>query len=223
MAPSSSDPKTKSFIISHMNGDHQDSLALYLRVYCHVSSGTARSAKLEDITLNDLLISAKGTRYTVPLDPPMKSLSETRARVVAMHKECLATLGLSDIVIKEYKLPRGGQIVAFGLCAAFFALFSRRSHFLPGSAVYETVGLDKFPNATEFCHQYQPHLFFSILGAHIVEASLLAWKRLRVHGVPFLSGVWCAWYASTVVEGMSAWVRFNGMVKKEQSKREKHQ
>lgn len=98
---------TKSFIIKHMNTSHADSLSLYLRAYCGVSAHFAHPAILQDISHSDLLITAKGTRYSVPINPPMTSLAETRARVVAMHKDSLQRLGLSDITIAEYRPPAG--------------------------------------------------------------------------------------------------------------------
>ncbi|KAB8221683.1 Protein of unknown function DUF2470 [Aspergillus parasiticus SU-1] len=211
---------SKSFIINHMNADHQKSLAMYLRVYCNVADGDAKAARLEDITLSDLLISAKGTRYSVPLDPPMKTFSDTRQRVVAMHKECLERLGLSDIIIKEYRAPRGWEAINFAVVVATLIVFSRGSNFQPGSLLYETAGLDRFPAFTQFCHTVQPIPGTLLLGIHAIEVVLLAVKRLKPHGVPFLSGVWIAWVATIMIEGVFAFRRFDRMVKEEQVKRE---
>ncbi|KKK21964.1 hypothetical protein AOCH_001859 [Aspergillus ochraceoroseus] len=135
----------KDFIIKHMNADHQRSLSLYLQVYCSVSSRASQPPKLEDIRLTDLVISAQGTRYTIPFHPPLNSLAETRGRVVAMHKECLQRLGLSDIVIKEYRGPRGVQLAVFTCCLAAYVVYARRANFLPGSLFYEMAGLRRFP------------------------------------------------------------------------------
>ncbi|KAF7597068.1 hypothetical protein BBP40_010542 [Aspergillus hancockii] len=212
---------SKHFIINHMNTDHQKSLAMYLRVYCKVTEKDANSARLEDLSLSDLLISAKGTRYSVPLDPPMKTFSDTRSRVVAMHKECLQRLGLSDIVIKEYRGPQGpSQVLPFVLVIATLIAFCRRSNFLPGSWLYETAGLDQYPSFAQFCYKVQPLLLILLLGIHALEATLLAVKQLRRHKVPFLSGVWLAWVGSILIEGVVAWRRFNEMVKEEEVKRE---
>ncbi|KAB8067258.1 hypothetical protein BDV29DRAFT_186484 [Aspergillus leporis] len=210
---------SKYFIINHMNADHQKSLAMYLRVYCKVAEGDAKSARLEDLSLSDLLISARGTRYSVPLDPPMKTFSDTRSRVVAMHKECLQRLGLSDIVIKEYRGPQGlSQVIPFGLVVATLIAFCRRSNFLPGSLLYETTGLEQYPSFAQFCYKVQPLLLTLLLGIHALEATLLAVKRLRRHKVPLLSGVWLAWIGSILIEGVVAWRRFDEMVKEEELK-----
>ncbi|KAE8144983.1 hypothetical protein BDV25DRAFT_165626 [Aspergillus avenaceus] len=211
---------SKNFIISHMNADHRGSLAMYLRVYCNVPTGVAKSAQLEDISLSDLLISAKGTRYSVPLDPPMKSLSDTRSRVVAMHKDCLQRLGLSDIVVKEYRGPQGAEMIGFALVLVTLVVFCRRSNFLPGSLFYDTVGLDQFPSFSQFCYTVQPLLLLALFGTHCVEAVLFAVKRLKPHGVPIFTGVWFAWTATVIIEGAVAWRRFKRVVNDERERKE---
>lgn len=210
---SSNSPKT--FIIKHMNADHQDSLSLYLQVYNNVPSSAAKSARLEDFSLTDLVITAAGTRYSVPINPPMKSLSDARPRVVAMHKECLNKLGLSDIVVTEYRAPRGATAVAFVFLVTSYALFCRRSNFLPGSVVYDSV-FSGAPAVAEYCYKIQPVLFSGVLGAHALEAGLLAVNRLKRHRVQFLSRLWWTWVVSTFIEGFGAWQRFDAMVNEKQ-------
>ncbi|KAF9885776.1 hypothetical protein FE257_012358 [Aspergillus nanangensis] len=213
------DSGTKKAILHHMNTDHQGSLRMYLRVYCQVSSREAESARLEDLTLNDLLLrTASGTRYTIPLSPPLKSFADARARVVAMHKECLQKLGLSGVVIKEYRVPRGGHAVAFAVCLGVMVAFSRRGNFVPGSWMYETLGLQRAPQAVTLCHDYQPWVLWSLIGAHVLEAAVLAVTRLKPHGVSMFGSVWWMWMGSTVIEGVSAWHRFDGMVKEQKAK-----
>ncbi|PWY85378.1 integral membrane protein [Aspergillus eucalypticola CBS 122712] len=217
MAP---DRSNISFTITHMNANHQDSLAAYLQVYCHVSAREAKSARLEDISLSDLVISANGTRYTVPIDPAMGSFSESRSRLVAMHQECLARLGRSDITIKEYRRPEGIEIFLFFVFATALVAFSRRSNFLPGSLFYETVGLGAVPPLAQLFYKTQPFVLTVMGGSHVVEASLLTVKRLRRHGVPVLSLVWCAWVVSNLIEGYTVWMRFDRMVREEGAKKE---
>ena len=218
MSESKNSNSTEATIIKHMNTVRQDSLSFYLQVYNNVPASDTKSVRLEDVTLNDLLITAAGTRYTVAINPPMNSLSDARPRLIAMHKECLSRLGLSDIVINEYRLPRGGQAVAFVLCASFYILSARRSNFLPGSVVYDSL-LHKVPSIAGYCYDHHPVAFLAFLGVHSMEAVLLAVKRLRVHRVPFLSGVWWAWVISTVIEGMTAFQRIDGMVKEQREQK----
>ncbi|PWY82907.1 integral membrane protein [Aspergillus heteromorphus CBS 117.55] len=211
-----------AFTITHMNANHQDSLSAYLQVYCDVSARAAQSARLEDISLSDLVIRTThdNTRYTVPLSPPMQSFSESRTRLVAMHKECLARLGRSDITITTYRRPEGKEIFLFALCVSAYVAFWHRGNFLPGAWVYETVGLAAVPGFARVCYKAQPLVLAILGGSHVVEASLLTVKRLRRYGVPVLSWVWCAWVVSNLIEGFTVWMRFDRVVKEERAKRE---
>ncbi|EAW08303.1 DUF2470 domain-containing protein [Aspergillus clavatus NRRL 1] len=214
--------KSKAFIINHMNTGHQDSLVLYLRVYCGLSASAAAPAHLEDLTLSDLLITAHGTRYSIPFRPPLGSLAETRARVVAMHQHCLRELGLSDIVVREYRPPRGAfQLVSLGLIVATLGVFCRRGNFVPGATVYEALGMGRVDWLARFCYEVQPWVVGLLLGAHVVEAVLLAVLRLRPHGVVVFSGLWFMWILSNMVEGFPVWKRMDGLIREEREKKEK--
>lgn len=205
---------SKTTIITHMNKDHQRSLSMYLQVYCGVSAREAQSAQLADITLDDLLIVANNTRYTIPLTPPLASLSEARPRVVAMHQHCLQKLGLSPVVITEYRAPRGAQSLIFLTCLGLMVGFARRAHFVEGSWVARTVGAELAQKAWTV----QPWVLWGLLGAHVLEAMLLAATRLRPYGVGLFSRVWWMWMASTVVEGFAAFQRIDRMAKEQEKK-----
>lgn len=210
----------KQMIISHMNADHQDSLALYLQVYSHLSSSTAKSPSLEDINLSDMVIKvAGGTRYCVPIDPPMKSLMEARFRLVDMHNQCLHSLGFSDIKVEEYRAPRGHHAVIFALCFSTYVSFSSRSNFLPGSVLYDLV-FKHFPRFTLFCYDIQPLLISLMIGIHVCEASYMALYRLRPHRVPVTSRLWWTWMTSCFIEGFGAFQRFDAIVRREKAKKE---
>ncbi|KAL5339057.1 hypothetical protein BJX70DRAFT_177383 [Aspergillus crustosus] len=211
------DASRKAFIIKHMNNDHARSLSLYLRAYCAVSARAAQNPVLEDLRLTDLVISAQGTRYTIPFDPPLTSLTETRPRVVAMHKESLHRLNLSDTIVTEYVPPKGAQYVSFAICFAVLVGYSRRQNFEPGSLLYETAGLARFPGFTEFSLKWGSWIWGFLAIAHTFEAGvLLAWQRLRKHGVKAFSGLWWTWVVLGFVEGFPAWNRFDELVKKKE-------
>ncbi|KAL2842774.1 hypothetical protein BJY01DRAFT_216352 [Aspergillus pseudoustus] len=214
------DASRKPFIIKHMNADHSRSLSLYLRAYCNLSTKAAASPNLEDVRLDDLVISTpKGGRYTIPFTPPLKDLTETRPRVVAMHNESLRRLGLSDTKITTYAPPRGGQIIGFALCLAILLAYSRRANFEPGSLLYETAGLGRFPRFTAFSYTYQPWIWGLLALPHAFEAVvLLGWQRLRKYNVTTFSGVWWLWIVLGFVEGFPAWKRFDALVKKVEGK-----
>ncbi|KAL4798050.1 hypothetical protein BDV19DRAFT_35309 [Aspergillus venezuelensis] len=220
-ASTATDDSRKAFIISHMNNDHTRSLSLYLRAYLSVSKHGAQAPVLEDIRTTDMVISAQGTRYTVPFDPPLKSLSETRGRVVAMHNEALKRLGLSDVKIDRYIPPKGGQWVGFMLCLGVFVVFSRRENMLPGSLVYETMGLKSWPGFTGWGLKWGGLLWWALALAHGFEAVvLLYWQRLRKYNVEAFSGLWFVWMVLGFVEGFPAWMRVDEEVKKIEAEKE---
>ena len=209
----------KDFIIKHMNADHGDSLQLYLQAYCRISASQAKSATLEDLNLSSLTLKANGTRYSVPIDPPMTNFNEARGRLVALHKDSLQKLGRSEITLTEYRAPRGHQIVIFALCAFTYVSCFSRENLLPGSFVYENLGYKFFPDFAHFVYNIQPFLFPAMLGIHIFESALLAILKLKPHGVQFLSGLWLAWVASCMVEGFGTFQRINRIVKEKSEKK----
>lgn len=205
MAPS------KKGIIDHMNADHQESLSLYLQAYCSVSASTASTAQLQELTLSDLLIStADGTRYTVPFTPPMKSLSEARPRVVALHHEALSRLGLSDVKVTEYRLPLGRDGVSLLASLALYAFFSTRAHLEPGATGFVPDLLSE--GVRRVCYNVQPFVNPGIFITHFFEALAFSQLRLKVHRVPLFSGVWWAWMGTTLLEGVFSWRRFADVV-----------
>ncbi|CAG8035823.1 unnamed protein product [Penicillium salamii] len=220
---SDSTMSSKDFIIKHMNADHQDSLVLFLRAYCGITSSQAKSAKLEDINLTNLIITAHGTRYSAPIEPPMKNYSEARSRMVAMHKESLRRLGRSDITLTEYRAPRGFPVVVFGLCLFFYVSCFQRSNLLPGSFVYEYFGYKFVPDLAHFFYNIQPWFFPLVVGIHVFETVLLIVTQLRPLGVPVLSALWCKWVASCLVEGFDTFQRIKQIVQEEREKKGKSQ
>lgn len=214
---------SKDFIIKHMNADHQDSLVLFLRAYCGISSSQAKSANLEDITLKNLIITAHGTRYSAPIEPPMKDYSEARSRMVAMHKESLKRLGRSDVTLTEYRAPRGFPVVIFVLCLFFYASNFQRSNLLPGSFVYEYFGYKFVPGLAHFVYNIHPWFFPLVVGIHVFETALLIWTQLRPLGVPVFSSVWCMWVGSCFIEGFDTFQRIKQIVKEEREKKGKSQ
>ncbi|KAJ5455387.1 hypothetical protein N7475_010508 [Penicillium sp. IBT 31633x] len=214
---------SQDFIIKHMNADHQDSVELFVQAYCSITANQAKSAQIEDISLSNLIIAARGTRYSVPIDPPMKDYSEARGRMVAMHKESLKRLGRSEVTLTEYRAPRGIQAVIFGLCLFTYASCYQRSNLLPGSAVYEYLGYKFVPNFAHFVYNIQPYLFPAVVAIHLFETGLLAVTQLKPLGVPVLSGLWCKWVASCFIEGFGAFQRIKHIVKKEKAKKGKSQ
>lgn len=215
---------SKDFIIKHMNADHQDSLSLFLQAYCGITSSQAKTANLEDLSLTGLIITAYGTRYSVPINPPMANYSESRTRMVAMHKDSLKRLGRSDITLTEYRAPhKPVPIVIFALCLFTYASCFQRSNLLPGSFVYEYFGYKFVPDFAHFVYSIHPWFFPLVLGIHILESVLLIITQLRPLGVPMFSVLWCKWVASCFVEGFDTFVRIKQIAKEQRAKTGKSQ
>ncbi|KAJ5477457.1 hypothetical protein N7539_007601 [Penicillium diatomitis] len=210
---------SKDFIIKHMNADHADSLQLYLQAYNGITAKEAKGATLEDLTLSNLILSAHGTRYSVPIQPPMKDYTEARVRLIALNNDSLQRLGRWDVTLTKYRPPRGFQAVIFGLVLFTYVTCWRRSNLLPGSFVYENMGFRVFPDFTHFIYTIWPVFFPAVLGVHVLESAALAVLRLQPLGVPFGSKLWAIWMGSCFIEGFGSFVRIRQIVNEERAKK----
>ncbi|KAL8945920.1 MAG: hypothetical protein Q9222_007609 [Ikaeria aurantiellina] len=221
MEQASQDEAAKQRIVKHMNADHQakDSLVRYLEHFCHLTSFRARNAKLEDVTLDSLSITTGGSKsHLVPIQPAMSSWTEARTRFAALDGEAVQGLGKSDITIKEYTRPRGFSAVVFVAASINFVAFSTRSNFQPGSLLYD--GLLKYAKGfAGFCSMIQPALITFMVVVHAVEVVHMARGRLTKHSVPTSSKLWWKWMLDIAIEGVFGYMRFDGLVKKEEEKK----
>jgi len=219
--PTSAEERTKIRIITHMNTDHQDSLIRYLSHYAHLSSFSARNARLVSITFSHMIIlSSSSTPHTIPINPPLESWAEVRPRVVQMDAECTAALGRSSVTVKSYKPPRGFMTVVMVACALTFAAFCRRVNFVPGSLLY-TALLRNVPRFADFCWTIQPLVIYPMALLHAAEATYMARSRLEKHTVRWGSRVWWTWVGSAFLEGWGSIVRFDEVVREEEERKAK--
>jgi hypothetical protein len=223
-----------------MNADHADSLSFFARHYCKLPIAQASTAKLTDIELTHLIISTTSTftnyatnrttaRNYIPLTPPMSSLSEARERLVAMHNESLAGLGMSDIAVTHYRPPSSPlHLFVFALSLWSWLSFCYRPNLLPTApvkAVYDFWSVGGYwPGLASFAYFLQPFTLGFMLVVHISEAAYLARTRLRKHQVKTGSRIWWSWVISNLIEGGGAIQRFDAVVqdKGEEAKRKKH-
>ncbi len=213
------DAAAKQRIITHMNTDHQDSLIRYLEHFCHVSSFSARNAKLADITLDSLtILASNGKPHTIPIKPPMTSWSEARPRVVAMDAEAVAGLNRSNITVKKFRGPKGVMGVVFVAAAVTFVVFSKRSNFEPGALVYDTV-MRHVPNFNKFCHTIQPLVLYPMIALHSWEAYNMDQTRLEKHSIPRFSKLWWKWIFMTFIGGIGLFKSFDSIVEEEEAKK----
>lgn len=213
------DAAAKQRIITHMNTDHQDSLIRYLEHFCHVSSFSARNAKLADITFDSLtILASNGKPHTIPIKPPMTSWSEARPRVVAMDAEAVAGLNRSNIKVKKFRGPKGVMGVVFVAAAVTFVVFSKRSNFEPGALVYDTV-MRHVPNFNKFCHTIQPLVLYPMIALHSWEAYNMDQTRLEKHSIPRFSKLWWKWIFMTFIGGIGLFKSFDSIVEEEEAKK----
>ncbi|PVI07257.1 integral membrane protein-like protein [Periconia macrospinosa] len=219
-SPEAQDVAAKQRIVNHMNADHSDSVRRYLEAFSGMGSYQVRNARMTDITLNDMKFDCCGQQVTIPLDPPMKSYREARERAVQLDKDALRLLGRSDITITKYIPPwvHLGHLFNFTTCLITYGLFSRPSHFQPGSVPHDML-LHHVPKFTKFCLTIQPYLITIMAAIHAFETVLMV-RKLRRHSLTLFDGVFWAWCASAFVEGITAFQRLDTFIANKQSEKE---
>ncbi|KAJ9650259.1 hypothetical protein H2198_010429 [Neophaeococcomyces mojaviensis] len=221
------DPKTlamKTRVLTHMTTDHADSLALYLRHYSKLPASSIPLSppvgmlKLEDVTLDHMIISHPGGGNLVYIDPPMKSLMESRERLVGMHKDCLTGLGLSDIKIDSFVLPnKAWQWVTHLVTTFCFVTFS-----FFRSEVYRIWSFGGLvPGLGALAEVTATPVLWLMLAIHISEAGYFARTRLRKHWVQRFSPLWWMWTTCVFNGGVAGITRFDEMVEVMKAEREK--
>jgi len=176
----------KQRIISYMNADHPNSLEHYLKFYSKITPAS-KSAKMVDVDLDSICIEyldASGTTHTsvIKLDPPMASLSDARARLVAMAEEASGKSfhqppdlpspapvhPVPDIPIKPlvWTPPEWPGLVSLAaICFGFWALH----HPYPLSPEGPLQAyLPAF--LVEFGRKFREQLFAMMIGIHVIEA-----------------------------------------------------
>ncbi|KAH7075541.1 hypothetical protein BKA63DRAFT_413153 [Paraphoma chrysanthemicola] len=220
-AASTQDDAIRQRIIRHMNADHQDSVRRYLEAYNNKSVFQSRDARMTDISLNEMKFDCSGQQHTITFDPPMKSLSEARERVVQLDKEALQILVCSDIAIDKYIPPtvKLGHLYNFTQCFLSYLLLPSASNWQPGSILYDNL-LYRVPNFAGFVAQFGWWIVFAFMvPIHLAEAGIMGRRLRKKHGLTPLDGIWWAWTASCFVEGFTAMWRLSSLV--EQKRKEK--
>ena len=139
--------------------------------------------------------------------------------MVQLVNESLKGLDRSEITVTTYRRPRGFHLVVFTVVVLTVAAFYRRKNFQPGQSMLYDRLLVHVPGFANFCYAVQPLVISLMLLIHAFEASVMAWTRLRRHGVGFFTGLWWVWMVSCFIEGFGAFQRFDGIVERELEKR----
>ncbi|KAF2130757.1 integral membrane protein-like protein [Dothidotthia symphoricarpi CBS 119687] len=219
--PEAQEAAAKQRIIKHMNADHADSIRRYMGAYTSASMFQSRKAQMTDIDLSSMKFS---NGSTVAFDPPLKSLRETRERLVQMDKEALKTLGQSDIAIKTYIPPYAKltHLWNFSQCLLVYFLLPNAANFQPGSLLYDNL-LFMVPAFASFVLRIRWMVLGVMIPIHLIESGLMAMKVSK-HGLTPLDGLWWAWVASCFVEGFTSFWRLDEWVegKKREKEAKKH-
>ena len=222
-----SEDEIKANVVKHVNTDHQDTLVLWLRHYCKLSSFSARNARMTTISLSSIGLSTNSSAaemYRIPLDPPMKSWTEVRQRVTAMDKECRKALNQEDVSIKTFKPPQGFHLVIGVAALATFILLHRKDQLVPGDGptVFNRLA-KRLPALFAVFYKFQ-WVFYLMLVIHSGEAIYMDQSRLSKYNVPRGSLLWITWMVSTFIGGFGNFYRFDGLVAQSQAanKAKKH-
>ena len=198
----------KAQIIQQLNVNHKDSWITYLEYYCGLPNSMAKSAYLESLNIDYLIIDASKTRYFVPLDPPLKALSEIEQRLVKMDGEAIE----SRVTVDEYRLPSGPYLIIFVLILAAWAMNYSGRNFIPGAFFYEKV-LRGNQSLAKFFSFTQPLTLFVMISLHSIESIWFDWSRLSKHQVKRFGLLWCLWIGSSLLEGSGPIMRFDSVVR----------
>jgi len=221
----SKDAATKQRIIKHMNGDHADSLSLYLQHYCNLSARSTRGAVMTDISLSAMtFITTDGKTHTIPFSPPMASYADARTRSVDMDREARSALDISSIRITSYLPPRNPiHVFTFGICTVMWVAFATKHKLVPGNWLYDNL-LCYWPvGGVQGYLWFLRAIFFPVLAIHIGEAWWLDRTRLRKHGVERGSLLWWKFVGSNFIEGYGCYLRIDKEVERKKKEAEKAQ
>ncbi|KAL7799750.1 hypothetical protein V8C37DRAFT_365333 [Trichoderma ceciliae] len=215
-----SQEEMKARIITHMNTQHSRELSHYLRHYLRLSPrAAAASPAITDMDLASMTIKTNHGTYNVPFSPPLSSWAEARPRVIAMDVDARKALGISDIYITEYAMPRGFDYVPLVGVVFYFICATGLPWIVPGSAPWEVLKV-VFPGGPEWFRWTVRMIFWPVVGIHLVEAVLFDRWRLQKHGVVRWSCVWWMWESAIFFEGLTSWKRLDGVVTEKKAEKE---
>lgn len=231
MAAPGIDPATKKRTIAHMNKDHTDDMSAILQHYSRLSASQAEGAEMLDLDLTAMTIRSASGVHTVPVTPPMDNWDDRRARLVAMTADARKALGLDDDghpaageasassgtqpAAPRYVPPRGTDFISLAGVSFYFlcAGLVYGGLVTPGSPPWRALEAVRFPQGPVGFTRLVEVLFLPVLAIHVVEAWWMDYSRLAPGGVARGSRVWFLWVGNAFLEGVSAYKRWDRVVK----------
>jgi hypothetical protein len=220
-----SDEAMKSRILTHMNADHSASLRLYSQHYSKLPLSHAKTSQLTDITPSHLIITSTFGRTLIPFQPPLKSFTEARTRLVAMHEECVRELDVEGVMVESYVLPNRAWMWGMHLFCwwNYITLSPPVRHLIlePGNLVNAVWSLNgTVPGLAKLAYDLSTLTLGIMIAAHGYEAYKMS-ERLRRVEVEMFGSVWWGWVLDVLSAGFGAFVRLNAVVEGLKGKVEK--
>ncbi|KZV87761.1 hypothetical protein EXIGLDRAFT_723373 [Exidia glandulosa HHB12029] len=217
----------KTRIITHMNADHADSLALYLRNYLSVPAYEAASARLDDITVDGITLSYSSPSKTVvlPFEPPLDSLADARPRLVAMSHASSAAVGQALTRVTVYTPPNlMGALNIIGVLFGVVTFALADAMLAPNSPITRFILLGQ-TGVAGFMREWKGTFLLGIAAIHVTEAGLM-WRKAfrhcprRINALKYegLGLVGWKWVLSAFAEGATSFQRFNAIIKQQEEK-----
>ncbi|KAK3899596.1 hypothetical protein C8A05DRAFT_17990 [Staphylotrichum tortipilum] len=237
-------PAQKARTFAHMNNDHRADMRHILQHYgasppvppsSLPSTASAHDPSADplllDISLASLTLHLPRTNtvHTVPLNPPLATWDERRARLVDMTRAARAALGVPDeatgegavVVVAEYMPPRVPYDLAIFLAVLFYyftfalvrlGLLDPSNGSAAAVLAQTAVEASRFPGGVDGFVWLVNAIFVPVVGIHVFETWLLERTKLSKFGVRRGSKVWWMWVGSVFIEGAMAFKRFDIVV-----------
>ncbi|OWB56543.1 hypothetical protein B5S28_g2449 [[Candida] boidinii] len=201
-----SDPKVR--ILAHMNKDHGLAIEDYLNAYGDVAiDDKISNIRMKDLELDSMEIVFKHSDIEfemskfIPIDPPMKSLNDSREKLVEMAKFAANKRGYSHIQIREILYPSRIKdfLLLFAVSLPIIGFF--KPDFLYGI-------LSKFlPEIlTTFLSTYNNTIMYAMFIIHLAEFYFILYPKLRKYRVP--TDFKIEWFITCLLDGFLSVERF---------------
>ncbi|GJN87576.1 hypothetical protein Rhopal_000530-T1 [Rhodotorula paludigena] len=169
-----------SRIVSHMNGEHEESLGYYLAHFARLPSSLAYAhPQITSFSSPAMKIAYgpanKRREWTYEFDPPMHA-GEARKRLEQMHQDAKVKLGITDAVVDRVILSGPAYVGLVGMLALTYFLITvspaRLASFLPwqGQLFAPLLSLAQLPATKAYQGRAIKTFWLALIyAAHVLE------------------------------------------------------
>ncbi|AOA61345.1 hypothetical protein PP7435_CHR1-2423 [Komagataella phaffii CBS 7435] len=203
-------------IVAHMNKDHKIALEDYLSVYGNIAiDDKIANITMKDIELDNITLSFNHFDIEfpiikpIPIDPPMKDLSEARIRLTEMAKYCASKRGFSHFQVAEIGYPASlGDFTILGVLLILLTGF-----FIPTTLFHGILPALHCPTAlVSFLAASTKSILICTILIHLLEIQLVLNPLLKKYRVSFDYKL--EWWFLTFIDGYFTIRRFKKIVAK---------